>query len=162
MTVWPATEIEPTRSDELADTEKSTDPLPVPDAPRVMVIQLKVVDAVHAHVLALAVTVTLADPPASENVRLVGDTVNVHGGGGGGSGGAAACDTVNVWPAIVIVPVRADPALATTVYESVPLPFRDPLLDTMIHAALDAAVHVHDVADAVTVTVPGPPASPML
>ena len=44
------------------------------------------------------VTVTVPVAPEGEAVITVGDTENVHG--------AAACVTVNVRPAIVIVPVR--------------------------------------------------------
>jgi hypothetical protein len=46
------------------------------------------------------VTVTVPVPPLAGRVWLVGEIVNVHG--------AAGCVTVNVCPAIVIVPVRDD------------------------------------------------------
>jgi len=61
---------------------------------------------------------------------------------------------VNVWPAIVTVPVRdAVLGLTATSYETVPfpLPLTPPV--TVIHAALLVAVHAQP-APAVTVTVP--------
>jgi len=74
-------------------------------------------------------------------------------------GHAPACSIVNVWPAIVIVPVRGAPvAFAWTVNSTVSLP--DPLAPfvTVTQAALVAAVHAQP-APAVTVTVPDPPAT---
>ena len=59
-------------------------------------IQHALLVAVHAQPL-VAVTVTLAVPPAAVGEALVGDTVNAHG--------AAAWVIVTVCPAIVIVPV---------------------------------------------------------
>jgi len=48
----------------LAAALKATDPLPVPDAPDVTVIQSVLFDAaVHAHVALLAVTATVPLPP---------------------------------------------------------------------------------------------------
>src|SRR5262249_51591446 len=72
----------------------------------------------------------------------------------GGGVGTPAWLAVNVWPAIVIVPLRAAPVFAATEYVTVPLPV--PLLPAVIviHDALLAAVHAHVVADAVTVTLP--------
>ena len=77
----------------------------------------------------------------------------VHGAG------AAACDTVNVLPATVIVPLRAPPELAATLNDTVPLPVPELPPDTVTHEAFDAAVHPHVAADAVTATEPEPPAS---
>ena len=76
-----------------------------------------------------------------------------------GAAGAAACDTVNVCPAAVIVPLRALPELAATVNAIVPLPVPDAPLEMVIHAAFDEAVHAHVVAEAVTVMEPEPPFS---
>jgi hypothetical protein len=77
-----------------------------------------------------------------------------------------ACRTVNVWPAIVSVPVRgaAGPGpeleFAATLNVTVPLPVPDAPPVTEIHDAPLAADHVHVPADAVTVTDPPPPALP--
>jgi len=60
---------------------------------------------------------------------------------------------VKVWPAIVIVPDRAVPVLAATLYPTDPLPVPDAPEVTVIHVAPLVAVHVQpDVA--VTATVP--------
>jgi len=93
----------------------------------------------------LTVTVPVA---AAELARFdeVGEIVNVHG--------APACVTVNVWPAMVSVPVR-DPApvLAPTLYVTVPLPvWLEPAV-TDSHAVFVVAVQVHP-ALAVTLTLP--------
>jgi hypothetical protein len=80
--------------------------LPVPLAPDVTVIHVALLAAVQLHVPADAATPTLALPAAALGDAPVGDSVNEHG--------AAACVTVNVWPAIVTVPVRAAPAFAAT------------------------------------------------
>lgn len=68
--------------------------------------------------------------------------------------------TVNVWPAIVIVPLRADPLLAATLNPTAPLPVPDAPDVTVIHCTPLVAVQVHP-APAVTVTVPvaGPAAT---
>jgi hypothetical protein len=59
---------------------------------------------------------------------------------------------------MVIVPARAVVvALASTAYETVPLPLPLAPFVMVIHGALLAAVHAHDAAFAVTATVPGPP-----
>lgn len=67
--------------------------------------------------------------------------------------------TVKVFPAAVIVPLRAPPAFAATVNDTVPLPV--PVLppDIVIHGTLAAAVHAHVAADAVTAIDPDPPVS---
>mgnify|MGYP003578221681 CR=1 FL=1 len=73
-------------------------PLPLPFAPPVMVTQNSPLEAVQLQfdvVVTLTVPVVAAD---DERVVDVGAIVNVQG--------AAGCVTVNVWPAIVIVPVR--------------------------------------------------------
>jgi hypothetical protein len=62
--------------------------------------------------------------------------------------------TVNVWPAIVIVPLRADPVLlAATLNPTGPLPAPDAPDVTVTHGTPLVAVQVHP-APAVTVTVP--------
>ena len=81
--------------------------MPLPDAPALIVIHASLVAAVQLQpVPAVTVTVPVA---AADVVRFddVGAMVNVHG--------APACVTVNVWPPIVIVPLRdVVPVLAAT------------------------------------------------
>ena len=141
----------------LAATLNATVPLPVPDAPLVTVSQGTLAAAVHAHDAAEAVTVVDPVPPVSETDCAVGAIVNVHGGGGGGGG--AAWVTVNVWPAIVRLPLRAVPVLAAMLNATVPLPVPDAPMVTVSQGTLAAAVHAHDAADAVTVVDPVPPVS---
>jgi hypothetical protein len=93
----------------LATTVKATVPLPVPDAPDVSLIHATLVDAVHAHVPAEAVTAIEPDPPASPTFCESDESENVQAGGG-----AAACEIVNVLSATVIVAARAAPLLADT------------------------------------------------
>jgi hypothetical protein len=67
---------------------------------------------------------------------------------------------VNVCPAIVMAPVRATPAFAATVNDTLPLPL--PLADpsaSVIQSAPLAAVHEQLLPVAVTVVDPGPPAA---
>jgi hypothetical protein len=141
-------------------TPNVTVPLPVPEAPPVTVSHAAFALAVHAHVVAEAVTETEPDAPVSAASCAVGEIVNVQGGGGGGGGAAgAACDTVKVCPAIVSVPVRAVPVFAAAVNATVPLPVPDAPLVTVNHSAFARAVHAHVFADAVTTTEPDAPVS---
>jgi hypothetical protein len=117
--------------------------------------------AVHVHVAADAVTITLPKPPSDEMDCVVGDIEKVHGGGGGGGGGAA-CDTVNVCPPIVSVPVLAAPVFAAAANATVPLPVPDAPPVSVSHGALAVAVHAQVPADAVTATEPEPPVSATL
>jgi hypothetical protein len=82
-------------------------PLPLPLAPALIVSQASLLVAVQLQPVP-AVTVTLP-VVATDDVRFddVGEIVNVQG--------APACVTVNVWPPIVIEPVRdVVPVLAAT------------------------------------------------
>ena len=81
----------------LAAALYATVPEPVPLAPLVMVTQVDPVEAVQLQ-FDNVVTVTVPVPPVADSVALVGAIVNVHV--------VAGCVTVNVCPAIVIVPVR--------------------------------------------------------
>jgi hypothetical protein len=66
--------------------------------------------------------------------------------------------TVNVCPAIVTVPDRADPLFAATVYDTVPFPVPlAPAVTVMNDAAL-TAVQTHPLV-VVTATLPEPPAA---
>ncbi len=74
-------------------------PEPVPDAPLLSVIQFALLVAVHVQALDVAVTLTLAVPPAAGSDCVVGLMVKPHDG--------AASVTVTVCPATVNVPVCA-------------------------------------------------------
>ena len=66
---------------------------------------------------------------------------------------------MNVCPAIVAVPDRAAPAFAAMFIDTEPLPVPDVALLNVIHGTFGVAVHAHVDADAVMVTVTGPPVS---
>jgi hypothetical protein len=53
-------------------------PLPLPELPEVMVIQLTLLTAERSQLLALAVTVTLPVPPATATVTPPGNRVRAH------------------------------------------------------------------------------------
>ena len=73
--------------------------------------------------------------------------------------GGAACDTVNVCPAIVSVPVRAAALFTATANATVPLPVPDAAPVSVSQGAFAVAVHAHVLAEAVTATEPAPPVS---
>jgi len=129
-----------------------TVPFPEPAAPPVMVIQSSLLTVVHVHETG-AVTAMLPVPPVRASVWLVGLIWYLQ---------MTACDTVNVWPAMVIVPVRgADPELAGTVNCTVPFPVPDAPLLIVIHASLLIAAHEHDEAVVTAIETPAPPAAPI-
>ena len=110
INVRPAATIDPVRGVVvLALTANATVPLPLPELPALMLIQLAVVAAVHAQLFAEAVTAIDPDPPLSPTFWLEGEIEKVHAGGG-----AAAWVTVKVLPATVMVAVRAAPVFAAT------------------------------------------------
>ena len=71
----------------------------------------------------------------------------------------APCDTVNARPAMVSVPVLAEPVFAATVNVTDPLPL--PLAPELIaiHDAPLVAVHGHPAAAETVMGVPAPPAA---
>ena len=123
-----------------------TEPPPLPLAPEVMVSHVSFDAAVQLQpVPEFTVTVPVV---AAELARfeVFGEIVNEQG--------APACVTVNVWPAIVSVPVRdGDPVFAPMLYVTAPLPVPLAPAVTDSHAVFVVAVHVQP-ALAVTVTVP--------
>jgi hypothetical protein len=164
VTVCPATVIEPDRSLPVVLGGTVTDivPLPVPLVGRTRIHE-SLATAVHAQPVVVE-TLNVFTPPFLPKSTLFGVLYEHDGGGGGGGGGgalAAACDTVNVLPAIVSVPVRAVPVLAAAVKPTVPLPV--PLVPdvTVSHDALLVALHRH--ADWVETATgdPAPPAAAM-
>jgi hypothetical protein len=88
-------------------------PVPAPDT----VIQLAALEADHvqpAWVVTPSAPLALEGPAVSD----AGDNVNVHG--------TPACVTVNVEPAMKMVPVRLEvTVLAATLYGAAPLPFAE-------------------------------------
>src|SRR5947208_7535406 len=127
----------------------------MPPAPAATAIHGAFDTTVHAQPLP-AVTVTVPGPPWSLTGSEVGEIVYVHGGGGGGAN--AACATVNVWPAIVIVPLRPAPVLGATAKATVPPPLPELPFEIEIQGAFETAVHAHPPS-VVTAIVPDPPAS---
>ena len=68
--------------------------------------------------------------------------------------------TVNVWPAMVMVPVRAGPVFAATVKLTDPVPVPAAPAVIVIHdGALLTAVHAHVAPVVTAIAVPAPPAA---
>ena len=107
--------------------------------------------AVHSHESRFVVTTTPPSPPAAGTVVPLALSPKVHG--------AAACSTVNSSPAIVTVPERASPSLAATEYSTVPSPLPPVSPVSVIHSALETAVHSQEPKLAPTATLPSPPAA---
>jgi hypothetical protein len=131
----------------LAATVKVTVPDPVRPVPFVNVKKLLALVALHAQPVCV-VTVMLPVVPPYGAVVVAGLIEYVQGAG------AAACETLNVWPATVAVPVRAVCAvLAATVYVTVPDPVRPlPFVNVKKLLAL-VALHAQPVC-VVTVMLP--------
>ncbi len=154
MNVWPAIVNVPDRDPPLplAPALNVTAPLPVPDDPAVIDNQSAVFEvAVQLQPVPMAVTVTVPLPPAAPTLWLVGAIVNEHDA-------RPSCVTVNVCPATVMVPLRPVPRFGSTANATDPLPVPDAPEVTVIHGALETAVHEH-VAPVVTATDPVPPAT---
>lgn len=125
----------------LAATVKAVDPLPLPAAPEVTVIQGTLLAAVHAHPAA-AVTVTgVPVPPGAAMCWLVASSAKVQVDVGDAD---PAWLTVNVRPAIAAVPERPLVLLfAATLYDTAPLPLPLALEVIVIHVSPLVAVHAH-------------------
>ena len=136
----------------LRSTRYDTVPFPVPLAPPVIVIHEEPLLTLAFHEQpAPAVTATVPSVARSEISTLLGLIEYVHGAGAG-----AACDTVNVWPPMLIVPLRAVPVLVATLYATEPLP--DPVApDVMvIQVVVVVAVHEHPAGDVTLIGLPFP------
>jgi hypothetical protein len=123
------------------------DPLPLPDVAPLIVSQSAIFVAFHAQPLA-TVTATVPVPPPAPIDWLPGaieETLQ-----------SAACVTVNGFPAIVTVALRAAPVFALTEKLTVPVPVPLAPLVIEIHDTSLVAVHAQ-LALAVTVTLPVPP-----
>src|SRR5262245_27986098 len=131
----------------LAATVNTIPPLPFPGVPELIVSQLSAVDAVHAHAVPFVVTLTeLPPPPAAEIDKLVDPRRYVH----------AVCVAVNVWPAMVIVPLREPPTLPSNVQPTLPLLWPDAPETTWSHDALLTAVQLHKAPAVTVIEVPVP------
>jgi hypothetical protein len=132
-----------------AVTLNVTEPLPVPVAPELIVIQPALLAALQPQA---AVTATLPLPALEVMVADAGEIVGTHG--------APAWLTVNVEPAIVKVPVRLVVALlAATVKVAVPGPALEAPVLTLIHEALLTAVHRQPAATLTVLLAEPPPAA---
>jgi hypothetical protein len=134
----------------LAATENETDPLPLPVAPPVTVIQPALLVADQGHPASEVTSVDPVSPPAAAE-RLLDEIENVHP--------APACVTVKVCPATVMVPLRCvvlpfAVALKPTLPEPLPLA---PLLTVSHPVLLLVAAHVHPAGE---VTFVEPVAAP--
>jgi hypothetical protein len=127
---------------------KLIDPLPLPDDALVIVSQFALLVAFHAQPLA-AVTATVPVPPPAAIDWLPGAMEKLQ---------PAACVTVNGFPAIVTVALRAAPVFALTEKLTVPSPVALAPLVIEIHGTSSVAVHAQ-LAPAVTATLPVPPAA---
>jgi hypothetical protein len=128
----------------LAATVNVTIPLPLPDAPAVMIIHDTGLAAVHAHPIGAETLTEPCNPPAPDRSMLA---LRLY------VQAAPACVTGNARPAIVSIPVRgADDGFAvierTTVWLPVP---EGPLVITSQSESL-AAVHAQVAAEAVSST----------
>ena len=122
-----------------------TVPLPVPLAPEVTAIHESLLDADHEHAL-LVDTETVPVPADDSTFWLFGEIEYEHD--------SAACETVNVSPATVRVPVREPPTFGSTRYPTLPFPVPDAPELIVIQEALLDAVHAHAlVADTSTFPV---------
>jgi hypothetical protein len=121
--------------------------------------------AVHVHVESGVVTVMIQFASVEPTVFAVLSSVTVlHAPVVGGVVVPASCVTANAWPPTLIAPLRAPPVFACTVYDTVPLPVPDAVVESTVSqlVAVDAAVHVHVEADAVTAKDAVPPLAGVL
>ena len=128
---------------------KLTPPIPAPLVPDVIVNHASLLTAVQPHPAAAETVMRPAPPSAVTDAfvdMIVGEQV------------LAAWLTVNVWPAIAIVPERAAPVFAAALKPTLPPPV--PLAPdvTVTHPSLLAAVQEQALPVA-TVALPVPPAT---
>ena len=117
----------------LRATVNRTVPSPTPLCPDVIVIQDTWLVAVHAQP-SVASTSTLLFPPPFLKSLLFRESSKLHT--------RRSCDTVNVRPAMVSVPVRVElPVLGATLKLTFPFPLPLAPEVTVIHDALLVAVH---------------------
>jgi hypothetical protein len=114
----------------------ATLPLPFPERAPLRVIHGAVVVAVHAQLLADALIAIEPEPPASAKFCVAGEIENEHDGGG-----AAVWEIVNVFPAALMIALRAAPLFAATRYSILPLPLPDVPETIVSQLAFPLAVH---------------------
>jgi hypothetical protein len=131
----------------LAATLKVVVPLPVPVAPDATLIHGALLAAVQAHPAPTATATELPEAPEAPTDSVVGSIETEH---------PEAWATVKIAPVTVIVPFRAGPVLAATVYVKLPGPLRLEPEATVIHGAPLLALQAHPVA-VCTATGPEPP-----
>jgi hypothetical protein len=130
-------------------------PGPVPPAAE-SVTHAAPLAADHVQDGSLGDTLNVPGPPTAPTEIEGGVTENVHTGAG-----APSSVTVNVWPAIVAVPLRLSRAvLGATVNWTGPSPWPEPVL-SVNHGAFEPAAHVHPSPFAFTETEPLPPDDPI-
>ena len=136
----------------LAATANSTVPVPVPVAPRRIVIQASLLEAVHEHP-GEVFSVVLSVPPAAGAETPDGNRLKEQA--------VPSWLTLTARPATSTVPSRAAPVLAATEKEAVPDP--DPELPAVmvIQVALLAALQAQPPT-VFTLTEADPPAAPMV
>jgi hypothetical protein len=137
---------------ELAAAVKVTAPLPVPLAPVLMVIHGVAVVAVHAQA-AVVVTFTGEPAPPAIPIDWLAGLIAYEQ--------PLVCVSVNVWPAIVMVPVRVTPELAAAVKLTSPLPVPVAPEAMVIHEVAVVAVHAQPAAVETLTADPAPPAAPI-
>ena len=143
VNVCPPITIVPERDPPVAfvSTVYCTVPFPEPDAPEVTTIHETELTAVQVHP-APAATATDPLPPDIPIVRSRGVSTIVH---------PDSCVTVTVRPPTETVPLRGGPVFAATERSTDPLPVPLAPALTVIHGAVDTAVHAQ-LADVVTST----------
>ncbi len=155
MNVWPAIVTVPVRAPEvLGATVNPTLPLPVALAPEVTEIHGALLVALHAHPAAVLTATGDPGPPAAAIDCDVGRMEYAHAV-------AAAWFKVNLWPAIVTVPVRAADVLAATVKPTVPLPLPVAPEVTTIHGSSLLALHGQPAGVVTATGDPEPPSAPI-
>lgn len=135
MTTFPAIVAVPLRAASvLAWMSSRTVPLPDPLAGIAIAIHGALLAAVHVQSAAVEM-LTICEPPAAGAGSVSGATTALQ---------PLSCETVNVCPATVIVPLRAAPGFdaAENWTEPGPLPLAPAV--TLIHPAFATAVHAHD------------------
>jgi len=138
----------PLRAEPLfAATENATDPLPLPDAPELMLIHDALDEAFHEQPFEVFTLTDPFPPPAPTSCELADSEKEQL---------APSCCTVNVCPATISVPLRAAPLFAAALNVIDPLPPPDAALVIVNQFALFDAVQPQPLP-AVTFTVPVPP-----
>ena len=122
--------------------------MPVPLAPEVIVSQATGLVELQSQPAEAVTESVFVAPPAGADWKS-GMTLNEHD--------PAGCVTVNVWPAMVRVPVRAAPVVFAAAEKLTrPFPVPDAPVVIVNHVALLVAVHVQPLVE-VTVIEPEPP-----